>query len=59
MDLSLPQFIRALRRAGLPDVASAAIQTLPNPVDPKALDRFCAEYGLTRESLVERMGGSP
>ena len=59
MDLSLPQFIRALRRAGLPDVASAAIQTLPNPVDPKVLDRFCAEHGLTMESLVERMGGSP
>jgi hypothetical protein len=59
MDLSLPQFIRTLRRAGLPDVASAAIQTLPNPVDSKMLDRFCAEHGLTRESLVERMGGSP
>jgi len=59
MDLSLPQFIRALRRAGLPDVASAAIQTLPNPVDSKMLDRFCAEHGVTRESLVERMGGSP
>jgi hypothetical protein len=59
MDLSLPQFIRALRRAGLPDVASAAIQTLPDPVDSKTLDRFCAEHGLTRGSLVERMGGSP
>lgn len=59
MDLSLPQFIRALRRAGLPDVASAAIQTLPDPVGSKALDRFCAEHGLTMESLVERMGGSP
>jgi hypothetical protein len=59
MDLSLPQFIRALRRAGLPDVASAAIQALPDPVDPKTLDRFCAEHGLTRQSLVERMGGSP
>ena len=59
MGLSLPQFIRALRRAGLPDVASAAIQTLSDPVDSKALDRFCAEHGLTRESLIERMGGSP
>ena len=59
MDLSLPEFTRALRRAGLPDVASAAIQTLPNPVDSKMLDRFCAEHGVTKESLVERMGGSP
>ncbi len=59
MDLSLPEFTRALRRAGLPDVASAAVQTLPDPVDPKMLDRFCAEHGLTMQLLVERMGGSP
>jgi hypothetical protein len=59
MDLSLQQMVRALRRAGLPDVAAAAVQTLPDPVDVKALERFCAEYGLSRGALVERMGGSP
>jgi len=48
MDLSLLQFLRALRRAGLPDVAAEAVQTLPDPVDAKTLDRFCAEHGLTR-----------
>ena len=48
-----------LRRAGLADIAAAAQTSLPDPVDPKVLDHFCARYGLSRQSLIERMGGSP
>jgi hypothetical protein len=48
-----------LRRAGLADVAAAAQTSLPDPVDSKALDHFCARYGLSRQSLIDRMGGSP
>jgi hypothetical protein len=59
VDLSRQQIIQMLRRAGLADVAAAAQKSLPDPVDAKVLDRFCAGYGLSRQSLVDRMGGSP
>jgi hypothetical protein len=48
-----------LRRAGLADVATAAEESLPDPVDSKALDRFCARYGLSTQSLTDRTGGRP
>ena len=48
-----------LRRAGLADIAAAAETSLPDPVDTKILDQFCTGYGLSRESLTDRMGGSP
>jgi len=48
-----------LRRAGMADVAAAAQKSLPDPVDSKVLDHFCARYGLSKESLTDRMGGSP
>jgi hypothetical protein len=59
VDLSRPQIIQMLRRAGLADVAAEAQNSLPDPVDAKVLDRFCARYGLSKQSLIERMGGSP
>jgi hypothetical protein len=59
MDISLQEIIKILRRAGLQDAAAAAQNSLPDPVDGKTLDRFCDQYGLTRGSLTDRMGGSP
>jgi len=59
MDLSVQQFVKALRRAGMPEVATAAARTLHDPVTDQDLDQFCLQYGLSRGSLVERMGGSP
>jgi hypothetical protein len=61
MDLSRREIIQVLRRAGLPDVAAAAQNSLPDPVDSnsKVLDHFCAEYGLSAQFLNDRMGGSP
>ena len=59
MDYSRQQIVQALRRAGLADVAEAAQESLPDPVDAKALDHFCAKYGLSPQSLIDRMGGSP
>ena len=48
-----------LRRAGQAEVAAAAQKSLPDPVDSKVLDHFCAEYGLSKNSLMDRMGSSP
>jgi hypothetical protein len=59
VDLPRQQIIQMLRRAGLADVAAAAQRSLPDPVDSKVLEHFCAGYGLTKQSLVDRMGGSP
>lgn len=59
MDLSKQQFVKSLRRAGMPEAAALAAQTLHDPVTAKDLDRFCTDLGLSRGSLMERMGGSP
>lgn len=59
MELSRQQIIRMLRRAGLADVADAAQKSLPDPVDSKILEHFCVRYGLSKDSLMDRMGGSP
>ena len=59
MDLSRQVIVKMLRRAGLADVAAVAQNSLPDPVDTKVLDQFCARYGLSRQSLIDRMGGSP
>jgi hypothetical protein len=59
VDVPRQEIIQMLRRAGLADVAAAANQSLPDPVDSKVLDQFCASYGLTTQSLIDRMGGSP
>ena len=59
MDLTKHQFVKLLRRAGLPDAAQAAARTLPDPVTIADLDQFCTQHGLSRGTLIDRMGGSP
>jgi hypothetical protein len=59
MTFSRQEIVKMLRRAGLEDAAAAALATLPEQMDDKAVERFCAARGLTPESLVDRMGGSP
>jgi len=51
--------IDVLRRTGFPELAEKAQLELPDPVDMETLDRFIAPYGLTRDHLISRMGGSP
>ena len=59
MDLSRQQIVTMLRRAGLDELADTAEATLPDPVDSKTVDEFCAAHGLTMSTLTDRMGGSP
>jgi hypothetical protein len=59
MSESLQHVVSMLRRAGLNQVADEAQRTLPDPVELEELQRFGAEHGLSRESLIDRMGGSP
>lgn len=59
MEYSLQHFVSMLRRAGLAEVADEAQQALPDPVDTDTVDQFCTAHGLTKDSLMDRMGGSP
>jgi hypothetical protein len=59
MEYSLQHIVSVLRRTGLAEVADEAERTLPDPVDSAAVEQFCAAHGLTKDSLMNRMGGSP
>jgi hypothetical protein len=48
-----------LRIAALPDLAEEALRMLPDPVEYNFAERFLAEYGVTKDDLISRMGGSP
>jgi hypothetical protein len=53
------EIVRMLRNAGLPHVAEEAERSLPDEVDLERAAEFGARYGLTRDELISRMGGSP
>ena len=53
------EVIRLLRNAGLPHVAEEAERSLPDEVDLERAAEFGARYGITRDELISRMGGSP
>jgi hypothetical protein len=59
VDLSRQQIIKALRRAGLDELADQAEATLPDPVDNKTVNEFCSAHGITTSLLMDRMGASP
>ena len=59
MDLSRQQIIKALRRAGLDELADQAEATLPDPVETKTVNEFCSAHGITTSLLMDRMGASP
>jgi hypothetical protein len=57
--LTKTEIVAVLRRAGLQDVADEANRSLPDKVDVEEAARFGARFGITRQWLTERMGGSP
>jgi hypothetical protein len=59
MELSRQHVVRVLRHAGMGEIADLAEATLPDPVDSKSLDQFCDAHGISRSSLMDRMGASP
>jgi len=59
VDLSRQHIVKALRRAGMHEIADSAQATLPETVDPATVERFCAVHGVSKSILMDRMGGSP
>jgi hypothetical protein len=51
---------RVLARLGLPEVTVAQIAAqLPDPVDLDEAGQLLQTYGLTRDAVISRLGGSP
>ena len=48
-----------LKRLGYRELADEALLELPDPVDERRLEAWCAQHGLSYSTLVSRMGGSP
>jgi hypothetical protein len=48
-----------LRRTGFPELAEKALRVLPDPVDQDFAEKVLQSYGVTKDVLIDRMGGSP
>ncbi|MDA8076591.1 MAG: hypothetical protein M0Z40_15435 [Actinomycetota bacterium] len=59
LQLSRQEVVAVLRKAGLHELADEAARTLPDPVDLSDAAAWGARHGLSRDDLVNRMGGSP
>ena len=53
------EVVRVLRNAGLLQAAEEAERTLPDELDIERAAEFGERYGITRDVLISRMGGSP
>ncbi len=53
------EIIGVLRETGFIEVADTALRTLPDPVDLDRVAEFLISYGITKDELVSRLGGSP
>jgi hypothetical protein len=51
--------VATLRRAGFGDLASQLVDELPETATFEEIYRWCEERGISRQVLVERLGGSP
>jgi hypothetical protein len=59
MQVTRRHVVDILRVAGLPDLAEEAHQVLSDPVEYNHAERFLAQYGITKDELISRVGGSP
>jgi hypothetical protein len=51
---------RVLRHAGYPDeFIREVLSQLPDPIDVERDQQILGRYGLSRERLMERLGGGP
>jgi hypothetical protein len=59
MQVTRRHVVDRLRMAALPDLAEEALRALPDPVEYNHAERFLAQYGITKDELISRRGGSP
>ena len=53
------EIVAVLHRAGFHEAAEEAQRVLPDKVDLERAADFGMRYGITRDQLISRMGGSP
>jgi hypothetical protein len=58
MQVTRQHVVDILRIAALPDLAEEARRALPDPVEYNHAERFLAQYGITKDELISRRGGS-
>jgi len=58
MTYSRQHIVEVFRRAGMDDIADAALATLPEQVDYATVDKFCAAHHLTVGFLMDRLGST-
>jgi len=59
MQVTRQHVVDILRTAQLPELAEEAHRALPDPVEDNHTARFLFQYGITKDDLISRMGGSP
>ena len=59
MRVARQHVVDILRMAGLHELAEEAHQVLPDPVEYSHAERFLDQYGITKDELISRRGGSP
>jgi hypothetical protein len=59
MRVARQHLVDILRIAGLLELAEQAHRVLPDPVEYNHAERFLAQYGITKDELISRRGGSP
>ena len=59
MQVTRQHVVDMLRITGLSALAAEAHRMLPDPVEYNYAERFLAQYGITKDELISRRGGSP
>jgi hypothetical protein len=59
MQVTRQHVVDILRTARLPELAEKARRVLPDPVEYNQAALFLFQYGITKDDLISRMGGSP
>jgi hypothetical protein len=59
MPLSKQEVVNFLRSTGFSEAADEAMRVLPDQVDIDQLAKWGEQYGISRDELISRMGGSP
>jgi hypothetical protein len=59
MQVSRQRVVNLLRYLGYPQAADEALRDLPDVVDEKEAQEWCERHGISRDELINLVGGSP
>ena len=59
MQVTRQHVVDILRTVRLVELAEEAGRVLPDPVEYSYAARFLGQYGITKDELISRVGGSP